>query len=66
MKRPCAREFGIIKFIIAENNKFVEIRREYRANKQNIKECLAVHTVSDIEKMIKWLEKAKQWIEEKR
>lgn len=67
MKRPCCREFGVLRFIISEDNKTFEVRSESRQqDKKLFKVTLGKFTSSDAEKMSKWLLNTKEWLEVKR
>lgn len=64
MKRPCCREFGVLRFIISEDNKTFEVRSESRQqDKKLFKATLGKFTSADAEKMSIWLLKAKAWLE---
>lgn len=63
MKRPCAREFGIVRMILAEDDKGFEVRAYSRTKRQNINDTLGVYTTKDADRMIQWLEKAKEYLE---
>lgn len=63
MKRPCAREFGVVKFILSEDDKALEVRAYLRSKLKNYNDTLGRYTPSDIDKMIECLLKAKKYLE---
>lgn len=60
-KRPCAREFGAVKFIISKDDRFMEIRFDGIIERVKIREHLGSYVTADIDKMILWLQKAKEY-----
>ncbi len=66
MKRPCAREFGVVKYILTPDDKALEVRAYLRSKLKNYNDTLGKYTASDIDKMIDYLKKAKDYLEWKR